>query len=340
MKVAYSFLGFLSINMSLLMIPMQPSSSFYHIPMQYSTNSCANFQAPSIPNGNSPEFLGEYDSLVIPLKRAGKLLMVEAEIDNQVGNLIFDTGASGLVLNNTYFRNCIRADCVTPNGITGSVGQINRTIADTIKLSGLLYLNVRADLADLGHIEDRRGVKILGLFGLNLFRKFEIIIDVRNNELKLIKIDKKGNRVKRSSGCFKSDYTQTIIETNNILFVTGTISGKNLKFCFDTGAEINVVSSSVQEVVLNTISINRRSKLGGAASSTIEVIYGSMNDFSFGDKKLENMQTVIASLESLEEAYGTLFSGVLGCDFLEKGVICINMIKNQLGICFTKEEKV
>src|SRR5512138_3041409 len=41
----------------------------------------------------------------IPLKRAGRLFMIEVVIDGITGNLIFDTGASKLVLNSTYFRN-------------------------------------------------------------------------------------------------------------------------------------------------------------------------------------------------------------------------------------------
>ena len=65
-----------------------------------------------------------------------------------------------------------------------------------------------------------------------------------------------------------------------------------------------------------------------------------MNDFSFGTKKMENMQTIITNLSSLEEGYGIQFSGVLGCDFLEKGVICINLRKRQFGIRFTKAESI
>ncbi len=47
---------------------------------------------------------GSLSSIVIPLKQAGRLFLIEARIDDQEGNLIFDTGATGLVLNRTYFR--------------------------------------------------------------------------------------------------------------------------------------------------------------------------------------------------------------------------------------------
>ena len=47
----------------------------------------------------------ESDSLIIPLRRVGRLFLLEAQVDDQIGNLIFDTGAMGLVLNKIYFRN-------------------------------------------------------------------------------------------------------------------------------------------------------------------------------------------------------------------------------------------
>jgi len=289
---------------------------------------------------DDPELLFEFDSLIIPIKRAGKLLMVECKIDNQTGNLIFDTGASGLVLNRTYFRDNIRTESVTPTGITGSVGKIFRTSVDSLEINGLLYRNIKADLADLGHIENRRGVKVLGLFGFNLLRNFEIIIDIQNNELKLIRVDKKGNRLNGESRNFKSDYTQAVFESNCILFVNAEIGGKSFKLCFDTGAEINAISNGLNKLALNTISITRRTKLGGAGSSTSEVFYGTMNDFKFGNRSLTNMQTIITNLDPLVEAYDVPFSGVLGYDFLEKGIICINLRKKQLGINYFKAEEV
>lgn len=284
----------------------------------------------------NPSQAVEFDSLTIPLKRAGKLLMIEAQIDGQVGNLIFDTGAAGLVLNSTYFRNYRHFERTTPNGITGSLGEVYKTEVDSIKINGILYCNKFADLAELGHIENRRGIKVLGLFGFELIRKYEIIIDIQRNELTLMKIDKNGNRLSNLPKSFKSDYTQKIVEKNNILFVMAEIGGKSLKFCFDTGAEINAISSSQQKMILNTISVNRRSKLAGANSSTAEVLYGTMNDFSFGNRQFNDMQTVITNLASLEEAYDVQLSGVLGYEFLEKGIFCINMRKNQLSIRFNK----
>src|SRR5690242_9151111 len=43
-------------------------------------------------------------SCIIPFNRIGNLIVVKAKVDTVEGNFILDTGAPGLVLNLTYFR--------------------------------------------------------------------------------------------------------------------------------------------------------------------------------------------------------------------------------------------
>lgn len=67
------------------------------------------------------------DEIFIPLVQAGKLLLIEAEVDGQRGNFILDTGAPYLVLNTTYFRNSIRIDTLEASGINGLPCDVCRT---------------------------------------------------------------------------------------------------------------------------------------------------------------------------------------------------------------------
>jgi len=61
-----------------------------------------------------------------------------------------------------------------------------------------------------------------------------------------------------------------------------------------------------------------------------------MNDFMIGEKQIPNMDTVITNLDALSEGYGTKIDGMLGYNFLEQGIICINFVKKQFGIRFIK----
>jgi len=297
-----------------------------YLPIQVNANN--NFEvAPGI------------DALTIPLKRVGNLFLIDAIVDNQIGNLIFDTGAMGLVLNKTYYRNHVVMDSQASNGINGAISNVNFITINQLEFSDLTFKNTKADLTDLGHIENRRKVKILGLLGLTLIKDFEIIIDVNNNQLQLFRIDKKGNRFNTTEKSFQADITQPIQSVNNVIFIRGTIGGKRLNFCMDTGSETNVISNRSSKEVLNTITITRRSSLQGSGSKKSEVFYGTMNNFVYNNKELTGMETIITNLDGLCDAYGVQIDGVLGFDFLEKGTVCINLYKKQLGICFLKTEK-
>lgn len=286
-----------------------------------------------------PEFNMSADSVIIPLKRAGRLFLIEAKIDDVSGNLVFDTGANGLVINSTYFRNHVRSGRAGSIGITGDVGSNEQISVGQIEFAELIYKNVTADLANLGHIENRRGVKILGLIGFSMMRNLEIVIDPINNVLKLFRIDKSGNRLNNNSSGFKPDYSQIIEGNTNILFLKSNIGGKILKFCFDTGAETNAICSDSNKKIMSTLTITRRIALKGSGSGSSDVLFGRMNDFTIGNQKLPDMETIITNLDGISAAYGTHIDGMLGYSFLKHGTICVNFVTKQFGIRFTKGEE-
>jgi len=304
------------------------------------TSTPVTFSIPSSQtNVYTPDFKLNADSVIIPLKRAGRLFLIDAKVGEETGNLVFDSGANGLVLNSTYFRNHVKSGGSTPTGVTGAVGAVEQIFVKRIEFAEISYQNIMADVTNLGHIENRRGVKILGLIGFSMMRRLEIVIDAKNNQLKLFRIDKAGNRLNSSLPEFKADYMQKITGNSNILFLKGIIGGKTLNFCFDTGCETNVICSDCNRSIMNTLTITGRSKLTGAGSSGSEVMFGRMNDFTIGNKQIPNMDTVITNLGALSESYGTKIDGMLGYNFLEQGVIRINFVKREFGIRFIKAEK-
>lgn len=261
--------------------------------------------------------------------------MIEANIDGQQGNLVFDTGASTLVLNETYFRSYVSFGQHNSGGITGGVSNSERITANLLQVGSLQFKKMPANMANLGHIENRRGVKVLGLFGFELLRNYEIRIDYAFNQLRLYPIDKKGN-LRNPIHNFKPDYSPDIEEANNILFIKASIGGKLLRFCFDTGAETNVLSTDLPKPVLQTVSITRSSKLRGAGSSYTDVFYGRMNELSFGDTTFISLETVITYLDHLNESYGMHIDGMVGFDFISKGTFCINFVKKRMGVAYIK----
>jgi predicted aspartyl protease len=278
-------------------------------------------------------------SVVIPLKQAGRLFLIEARIDDQEGNLIFDTGATGLVLNRTYFRKYAAYEKSGAGGITGNFSKVYGTIVKEIDASGFFYEKVPADMADLGHIEDKRGVKILGLFGMKMIDDMEVIFDAAANQLTLVQTDLEGNRTENNNNLPQFNFRQKIETHHKIMLVRGRIGDKTLNFCLDTGAEINALHRNVSKKVMETVQISRRAPVGGAASRSSEVLYGIMNELEVGSHQFGIMGTVIMDLTAMSEAYGCTIDGMLGYDFWIKGIYSINFRKEEIGFNVRKGDR-
>ena len=205
-------------------------------------------------------------------------------------------------------------------------------------VSELNFADISADVTPLGHLENRRGVKILGLFGMSLLKNLEFVLDIRNNELQIFKLDKNGNRLKPASPVVKYDIIQKIAEFRNVMFVKAVIGGKVLDFCLDTGAESNVLSIDANKKVLGTVTITRRSSLSGVGENRGEVLYGTLNEFSMGNRQMIPMETIVCSLTAMSQKYGYPIDGMLGFDFFAKGKIYINLVRQEMGICLKPED--
>lgn len=285
----------------------------------------------------NPAMSNGVESVIIPLKRAGNLILMDALIDSLYGNLILDTGAEGIVLNSIYFRSKRRASSQMAGGITGTTGTVSQSKVGSLQISDLVFSNLDVNVSDLGHIESARNVKILGFFGLNLINNYEAVLDLRNNLLELHRTDQRGNRLNTASNLPRFDISIPATVSSDVLFIRGTINQRSLNFCIDTGAETNVLSSALPDRVLSTVSVFRRSTLKGAGSQNVEVVYGMMNDFAIGNNKISGMNSIITNLSAMGNFYKMPIDGMLGCDFFEKGVFYINIRKKNISIKLNKE---
>jgi len=259
----------------------------------------------------------------------------------QVGQFVFDTGATNLVLNQTYFRH-LKGSSRQAGGIAGKHTIVRSTFVDNFQLGNLVFSNIHADIANLGSIENRRNVRIFGLIGMNILEQYEMHIDLRNQRLELYPIDRRGNFIDPEEAQLETtslDPLYKITQRNGIMFLRGSVGGKRLDFCLDTGAESNVLCSTCRRDILSTVHISRRTSLTGVGGSDIEVLYGVMNNFAIADVNFAPMQTIVTNLTALSETYGYPVGGVLGYDFFEKGVFSINLAKKEMQIRFHSDTK-
>lgn len=286
-----------------------------------------------------PKPEGDWEVLTIPLKRAGNLFLLEARIDTLSGNFILDTGAPHLVLNQTYFRNSKMSDGATAMGIGGAGKPVMRYTADSLVINSLRFSRVPADVTPMGHLENVRGIKILGLLGSAVFYDMEMELDAENNTLTLYKTDKQGNRISQSNEApMLPDLMLPIQLFNDALILEGSIAGKKLKFIFDTGAEVNVLDLGVPDKVLSQFSLTARRSVSGATNTKVEVLNGQIKETRFAQATFKEMPFILTELSHLQQAYGLSIQGILGYDFLSKGRVIINMKKKLFIMYFYTEE--
>lgn len=274
----------------------------------------------------------ELNNITLPLKRAGNLILVDATIDGQSGTFVFDTGAQGVVLNATYFRESNKFTNANASGITGQNISKQRTSIAELNIGGIKFNKIAADIIDLGHIENSKNVKILGLIGARIIKDFEVTIDIKNLKMVLCRVDKRGDLVTPVTDKNNFHIHHKIQYVNNIIITSIPIGGKKVCFCLDTGAEHNVIDVHNHNKTLETISITSRKILGGASSEKVEVLFGVMNDFSIEGYKFEHMQTLMIDMSNLQGCFGIEIKGMLGFDFFSQGVVRLNIRKKIMSI--------
>ncbi|HEY4060813.1 MAG TPA: pepsin/retropepsin-like aspartic protease family protein [Puia sp.] len=287
------------------------------------------------PVRSDPVVAMDTPTCVIPFTRAGNLILIQAKADTSVGNFVLDTGAPGLVLNMTYFRNYpTRYTEGEEGGITGAVaGQIG-TMVDQLSMGPVHYYHCEADRINLGHIESIKGVKILGLLGVSLFKRFEMVIDYEKNIITLHLIENKeaasykGEQLRDTSA-----YHEFPIDVVDQKIIVHTeMAGKKLLFLVDFGAESNVLDSRLPNKIFENVTITSRVQVAGSGTTKIAAMYGNLKNMKMGNLDLGVMPVLITNLERMCYSYNHCLDGMLGFDFLSMHKIGFNFVKHKMYI--------
>ena len=202
----------------------------------------------------------------------------------------------------------------------------------TFKLGTINYYNAEADLLNLGAIEKARGVKILGLLGVSLFKQCELIIDYEKGVIHLRHISKKEKKTYKhamlSNPAMYSEHP--FILRDNRIVVQAKLAQKKLQFVVDYAAESNVIDSRLPGSVLDSVQINGRILLTGAGYKKIEAITGAISGFTISGLQPKELPIIIMSLENTCFSNDACINGVLGFDFLSRYRLVFNFVTSKL----------
>jgi hypothetical protein len=291
---------------------------------------------------NTPRFAtdpivtSDSPSCTIPFTRAGNLILIQATADTSSGSFILDTGAPGLVLNLTYFRDYPGTGNASDDqgGITGTFSGNSQTMVERFSFGPVRYSHVEADRINLGHIENSKGVRILGLLGTQLFKRFELIIDYEKSVIHLHLINKKEATTYKSPLLNDaSAYTMVPIEIlENKIIALGEMAGKKLKFLIDSGAESNVLDSRLPNKIFENVVVTGRVLLSGSGNKKIEALHGNAKDIKIGTQLINTLPVLITNLEKMCFSYDYCLDGMLGFDFLSLHKIGFNFVTRKMYI--------
>jgi Aspartyl protease len=275
-------------------------------------------------------------AVVIPFSRSGNLILIKGKADTTEGSFILDTGCPGLVLNLTYFRHYpVNTE---PNaeqrGITGSVeGALQTRIAD-FSFGQKHHYQIDADLVNLGHIENSKGVKVLGLIGMQLLDRYEMIVDFEKNLIYLHSISKaEAKTYQHEMLKDETSYRTVPVELiSNRLVVKAVVAGKKIRLIIDSGAEINILDSRLPDNVFELVNITGRTLLNGVGAQKVEALQGNLSVMQIDGQNVENMPVLITNLERSCFANGGCADGVIGFDLLTSKKIGFNFVKRKMYI--------
>lgn len=275
-------------------------------------------------------------SFTLPFSRAGNLMLIRARADSIEGNFILDTGCPGLVLNITYFRHYPRtSEAGAENGgITGSSMPLEQTVVKSFSWGSVRQTNLRADLANLGVIENSKGVKILGLLGMEFLKNSEMIIDYEKSLLYFHMMGRKKMPGYQHSLLKDESLYHTIpFEITDERIVVRTVfQGKKLRLVIDCAAETNMLDSRLPDKIFDKVAITERVMLAGIGNRKVEALKGSLSDFILGNRTVSSMPVLITNLEKTCFSHGGCVDGVLGFDFLSLQKIGFNFITRKMYI--------
>jgi len=276
-----------------------------------------------------PEPSADFKTMIVPIKRAGNLIIVEAQVDTLEGNFVLDTGAPYLILNATYFRQLPKIDDQEAGGINGTSPGSFTTYVHNFNILDLQYSRLTAGVVDLSFIENGRNLKVLGLLGTRLFSKFAITVDLTKNVLYIHKLDNKGN-IPEGEQIFHNKLLSTPFSLmNDVVFIKATVNTKTFWFAFDSAAETNLFDYDRSKKLPGAFKVISRSKVSGLGGSKLEVLYAQFDELRVGGHVFRENKVLLTNLDKMGESYGHSVDGILGYDFFARGIFSINFVKKE-----------
>jgi predicted aspartyl protease len=268
----------------------------------------------------SPFLRGE--STVIPFRLVNNLIIIEANIEANTGNLILDTGSDGFFIDqHLSVETKNNAEFSTLNGVQN----VSAFTVKSLTVGTISKKNLEAFYTNLAHLESLLSIDLAGIIGVELFNPHSLFIDF---EKKQIHFFKKESRLAIEKNLHEADF----ILVNNIPVVKIKIDDKTYNFIFDSGASVHVVDESL--VKKHGQFFNKTADpvnfLTLENSKAPEMYYYTLTQLELGSSFITNTKCLVKDFSSIESDFGMNIHGIISMSNLNQTGIVVDFQKMKI----------
>ena len=269
------------------------------------------------------------NTITIPFKLVGKLIVIEATAGGQTGNFILDTGNADLVLDAYHFNG--QASGRQLSGLDGRSVAVSFTRANLI-LGGQKWWAVEAMLHPLEHLEQNKDISFLGIIGTKIFAEHQLTIDYQKREVLLRKgqrndplgVDDRGRH---------PDAVFTFHWKAGIPTIEAQLEHTVLHLGVDTGAEINLLDPAIVQSIRDYVQPAGIMRLIGMTRQPRKVQLANLYNLRIADQICPELKVAIHSLNHLNrrtaKGKGDL-DGLIGYEFLSRFRLTFHFKKQEI----------
>lgn len=252
------------------------------------------------------------------------MIFVEANMNQQQGNFILDTGAP-LTIVNTQTPN--HKSELTANGISEAF-MVTSTEIKSFEWAGIKRSQFEALAIDISHLEKASERPILGLIGYDLLKNYELLIDYENQEIRLFNARKNNWHVNH-----QPIETFSFIIQDHLPVLKVKIGRKNYYFGLDTGAAVNLIDLSQKDKIAKDLRSDLKiEEIQGVDKVVHEVFATTIYETKVKDLAFDNMKYLFTDISHLKESSSLRIDGLLGFPFFSQKKCSINYQKRKIYI--------
>ena len=266
-------------------------------------------------------------------EKVKRMILVEAQIDDQEGYFLIDTGADDLILNDVHFK---EYDSIENLGnykdINGRKKQVEYLFVDSFRWGSLSRSEFYVQQLDFSAVENVFEKKILGLIGFEVFKDFEMIIDYDLQEIILSQLDEKGNPLSPAIEATPS-YSLNFFMNEHIPTLKANFGGEQVvKVGVDSGSSINILDKKWKKDLVEASHRKNKIRFLGANASRKVREYYTVYQVDVQDQfAIRYWKAAIGKLGHFEKTQ-IFIDGIMGINFFEIGRVGINYRQQKIHV--------